>query len=365
MKQGKGEIMATLNDIAEACGVSKATVSRVLNEDPEFSVAEETREKILSTAAEMNYEMGKKRRYANIRRKLEREEEQKQTPGISRAMKIGILAYGFPRSNMDNGYYEVIINSVMGELKRLNPAMQMEFHYVHQAVYEQLTGLDALFIMGKFSVDPENELVKAIPYKVIVDYQAPEQAFDSIQVDFKEVVYRAMNYLRQNTDGSVGFVGAEDHLTRLADGKQFPCKDTRLEFYERYCQETGLDASENVWITEWFGAEDGYQLTKKIIDEGHLPKGLLYASDELALGGYRALSEKGIQVGKDISVVSIDNLPYTSYLTPPLTTVALNMPLLGRTAAMALDSQLKGRDYPLTFFTPVELIERESCVKKA
>lgn len=66
--------------------------------------------------------------------------------------------------------------------------MQVEFHYVHQAVYEQLTGLDALFIMGKFSVDPENELVKAIPYKVIVDYQAPEQAFDSIQVDFKEVV---------------------------------------------------------------------------------------------------------------------------------------------------------------------------------
>ena len=64
--------MATLNDIAEACGVSKATVSRVLNQDPEFSVAEETREKILSTAAEMTSEMGKKRRYANIRRKLER-----------------------------------------------------------------------------------------------------------------------------------------------------------------------------------------------------------------------------------------------------------------------------------------------------
>lgn len=42
--------MATLNDIAEACGVSKATVSRVLNQDPGFSVGEETREKILNTA---------------------------------------------------------------------------------------------------------------------------------------------------------------------------------------------------------------------------------------------------------------------------------------------------------------------------
>ena len=242
--------MATLNDIAEACGVSKATVSRVLNQDPEFSVAEETREKILSTAAEMNYEMGKKRRYANIRRKLEQEEAPKRTPGIARAMKIGILAYGFPRSNLDNGYYEAIINNVMNEMKRLNPTMQMEFCYLHQAVYEQLEGLDALFIMGKFSVDPENELVKGIPYKVIVDYPAPAQAFDSIQVDFKEVVYRAMDYLRQNTDGKVGFVGGEDHLTRLTDGKQFPCKDARLKFYESYCQEKGLDASENVWITE-------------------------------------------------------------------------------------------------------------------
>lgn len=357
--------MATLNDIAEACGVSKATVSRVLNQDPEFSVAEETREKILSTAAEMNYEMGKKRRYANIRRKLEQEEAPKRTPGIARAMKIGILAYGFPRSNLDNGYYEAIINNVMSEMKRLNPTMQMEFRYLHQAVYEQLEGLDALFIMGKFSVDPENELVKGIPYKVIVDYPAPAQAFDSIQVDFKEVVYRAMDYLRQNTDGKVGFVGGEDHLTRLTDGKQFPCKDARPKFYESYCQEKGLDASENVWITEWFGAEDGYQITKKIIEEGNLPKGLLYAADELALGGYRALSESGIQVGKDVSVVSIDNLPYTSYLTPPLTTVGLNMSLLGKTAAMALDSQIKGRDYSLTFYTPVELIERESCVKKA
>ncbi len=52
--------MATLNDIAEACGVSKATVSRVLNQDPGFSVGEETREKILNTAAQMNYEMGEK-----------------------------------------------------------------------------------------------------------------------------------------------------------------------------------------------------------------------------------------------------------------------------------------------------------------
>ena len=61
----------------------------------------------------------------------------------------------------------------------------------------------------------------------------------------------------------------------------------------------------------------GYQLTKKAIESGNLPDAFLYASDELALGGYRAFSESGIQVGKDISIVSIDNLPYASYLTRP------------------------------------------------
>lgn len=169
--------MATLNDIAEACGVSKATVSRVLNQDPGFSVGEETREKILNTAAQMNYEMGKKRRYASVRQKLERENNGKLTPGLSRTMKVGILAYSFPGDNVDHGYYDTIINSVMTEIKRLNPSMQLEFRYVHQTVYEQLNDLDALFIIGKFTMDPDHELVKAIRYKVIVDYPAPGKPF--------------------------------------------------------------------------------------------------------------------------------------------------------------------------------------------
>ena len=282
--------MATLNDIAEACGVSKATVSRVLNQDPGFSVGEETREKILNTAAQMNYEMGKKRRYASVRQKLERENNGKLTPGLSRTMKVGILAYSFPGDNVDHGYYDTIINSVMTEIKRLNPSMQLEFRYVHQTVYEQLNDLDALFIIGKFTMDPDHELVKAIRYKVIVDYPAPENRFDSIQVNFKEVVYQAMDYLRQNGRKKIGFIGGEDHLTRLVDGKKLPCKDIRLASYEDYCREKAMDSSENVWITEWFEPEEGYQLTKKAIESGNLPDAFLYASDELALGGYRALS---------------------------------------------------------------------------
>ena len=215
-------------------------------------------------------------------------------------------------------------------------------------------------------MDPDHELVKAIRYKVIVDYPAPENRFDSIQVNFKEVVYQAMDYLRQNGRKKIGFIGGEDHLTRLVDGKKLPCKDIRLASYEDYCREKAMDSSENVWITEWFEPEEGYQLTKKAIESGtstRMPS-FMHQMSWLSVATV-PLVRVGIQVGKDISIVSIDNLPYASYLTPPLTTVALNMALLGRTAAMALDSQIRGRDYPLTFFTPVELIKRESCVKKA
>mgnify|MGYP002801863069 FL=1 len=54
--------MATLNDIAQACGVSKATVSRVLNNDTRFSVLPETKEKIFAAAAALNYDLNRKRR---------------------------------------------------------------------------------------------------------------------------------------------------------------------------------------------------------------------------------------------------------------------------------------------------------------
>ena len=54
--------MVTLNDIARACGVSKTTVSRVLNNDSQFSVSAETRELIHSTAASMNYDTEKRLR---------------------------------------------------------------------------------------------------------------------------------------------------------------------------------------------------------------------------------------------------------------------------------------------------------------
>ena len=54
--------MATLSEIASSCGVSKATVSRVLNNDPSFSVADTTRELILHTASAMNYDISTKRK---------------------------------------------------------------------------------------------------------------------------------------------------------------------------------------------------------------------------------------------------------------------------------------------------------------
>lgn len=347
--------MATLNDIAEICGVSKATVSRVLNQDPSFSVGDETRAKILNVAAELHYEMGKQRRYGSGKRS-----EDFRPSVYVKTTKTGILTYGFPGENMDSGYYKEVINHVMTELKKLNPGRIFEFRHLQQASYDLLEGLDALVVIGRFQLDPKNKLVQAIPYKVLVDDACPAEGFDSVEIDFRKVVYQAMDYLHQGGD-EIGFIGASDYLTRLSDGKEFPCKDARQEAYESYCREKGLDPTGKVWIAEYFSAEDGYQITKKAIEAGKLPKAFLYAADELALGGYRAFSESGIQVGKDISIVSIDNLPYASYLTPPLTTVALNMALLGKTAAMALDSQIKGRDYPLTFYTPVELIERESC----
>lgn len=100
--------------------MSKATVSRVLNQDPSFSVGDETRAKILNVAAKLHYEMGKQRRYGSGKRG-----EDFRPSAYVKTTKTGILTYGFPGENTDSGYYKQVINHVMTELKKLNPGQNV------------------------------------------------------------------------------------------------------------------------------------------------------------------------------------------------------------------------------------------------
>lgn len=349
--------MATLNDIAQACGVSKATVSRVLNNDNRFSVLPETREKILETAARLHYDISQKRRPQ--KKKAETAPDTSQPP-----LKIGILNNSYPLvADIDSNYYAKIFSTLISALNQSSCPLQLEFRYSFQGSYEDLSGLDGLIVIGKLTLDPGHPVISSIKYKVFVDYISPEGLFDSVRINFDDVIRLATSYFHKLNLYDIGFVGAYDHIARFSLGTQEQMPDARQISFENYCLRNQLLPKEHIWIAEHFTSDDAYQITNEIIRSGKLPPAVLYASDELALGGYRALQEHKIEIGRDVSVIGINNFSFTRFLTPPLTTVSLNIPLIGITAANALLEQIQGRSYPLTIHPPVELIVRQSCRK--
>ncbi len=352
--------MTTLSDIAAACGVSRTTVSRVLSQDPEFSVSNQTRELVLTTAKAMNYNMSQKRRTPNAK-------EAKDSLALSTAsvLKVGILNCEFKLfKTATNDYYNTIFSGLMSGLKDMNLIPGMEFRYILKEDYKELDGLDALIILGKLKLNPYHPLVHKIKYKMILDYIAPDYQFDSILPDFSQVVQMAINYFHSIGHQDIGYIGSLDRIVQFS----FNSKEEKLDFrhlaFQNYCLQNGIDPQSRIWLADSFAPEDGYAVTKRLISEKELPPALLYGSDGLAMGAYKAFQEHGIQVGENVSVIGVDNMPFSGFLNPPLTTIALNPQLLGRAAAHALASQFcHHRDCPLTIHPPLKLVVRNSCKK--
>lgn len=204
--------MTTLNDIAAACGVSRTTVSRVLSQDPGFSVSEQTRNLVITTAKAMNYDMSQKRRTPGCG-------ETKSLPSqlAVPVLKIGILNCEFKLfETAVNDYYNAIFSGLMSCLKDMNLISGMEFRYILKKSYDELNGLDALIILGKMSLNPYHPLVRGIKYKIILDYIAPDYQFDSILPDFNQAVQMAIDYFHSIGHQDIGYVGSLDRIVQFA-----------------------------------------------------------------------------------------------------------------------------------------------------
>ncbi len=347
--------MATISEIASRCGVSKATVSRVLNDDSSFSVADSTRELILHTAASLNYDISDKRR-----KKTKKILSPSETP----VLKIGILHFLLkpdPLADDYDDYYHKILFYLTSALKQAKNAPPMEFRYIITDSYEALEGLDGLLIIGKMNFNPNHPLVRKIKYKLIIDFPSPDNSFDSIYADFTLAVDLAIEYFHSINIFDIGYIGAYDYVTQFSQGQRIINDDPRMIAFKNYCLQNHIPPCEKMWITKEFTPEEGYRVTTELITQNRLPAALLYASDELALGAYRAFQEHRIQIGKDISIIGIDDMPYSNFLNPPLTTISLNIPLIGEAACFSFLSQIEGRTYPLTIHPPIQLLIRKSC----
>jgi LacI family transcriptional regulator len=126
-----------------------------------------------------------------------------------------------------------------------------------------------------------------------------------------------------------------------------------------YCERLEAAGLEPHVIQEDGSEEGGYRAGQGLV-QGPGPSAVFCGNDRTALGLYHALKSAGLHVPDDVSVVGFDDLPWTRYLDPPLTTVRQPGRAMGRAAAEGVLAALRGEASPGQLQIPAELVVRAS-----
>lgn len=328
--------MATIKDIAQAAGVSSATVSRILNNDSTLNVAPETRQKVLDTANALNYK--KKSRISN-----------------RSAYTLGIVQWFSPQQELEDNYYLLIRQGIedfcMQNCIHVVRTYKADINYM-----DALKSVDALVCVGKFSASEIKHFRELTNSIIFLDMPVNDTAVSTITLDFEHAVNTGMDYLTSLGHTKIGFLGGKEYL---ADRQLFP--DMRKKLFVKYCQKHNISYEPYV-LEESFTTESGYRMMSQLIKTGDLPTAIIASSDPIAIGALRALNDNGIKVPEDISLMGFDDTSLSSFTTPPLTTIHAPAYDMGSFGANIVFNILKL--HPATAMKiqlPCQLVKRQSC----
>lgn len=326
--------MATIKDIADRTGFSTATVSRVLNYDDTLNVQEETRTKILDTARELQYQA-------------------RERKSRKRRLAVGVY-YSYSREEeLRDIYYLTVRLAVERKLEAEN----MERRQI-QSLEElkDLGGLDGLLCLGTFSRSMVKQIDAFGKPTVFLDAMPKGDRFDCVVNDLAGSVETVMDYLTGLGHRKIAFIGGFE-VDR--DGEEV--HDSRIVAYKEYMERIG-EFSQSLVRLGRFTPEDGYVLCRELLEEKERPTAVFASNDSLAVGCYRAVSEKGLRIPGDMSIVGYNDIAVANYLVPPLTTVRLHMELLGEEAVRILREHIaSAREIGLKIIVPAKLIVRDSA----
>ena len=335
--------MATLKDIAEQAGVSTATVSRVLNYDKTLSVAEDTRKRIFRVAESLNYKKGP--------------HVDKIDPELD--IKIGIVSPLTESAELDDPYYLSIRMGVENICKDLGIHMEtiLEFGQKHD---EDLAQYDGIIAISRYE-DSEVELLSRHSKNIVfVDFDPKSDKYDCIMLNFEQSISDVLGFFKENGHDSVAFVGGHDRIH--SSGREIP--DKRLEHFRALQKEKGALNDDWIKVGE-FTLDDGYALMKALLELENRPKAVFAASDTIAIGAMKAISDAGLTVGKDISIIGFDDIPAAQFTRPALSSVKVRTEFMGRHAVQILLQRVKDeRKLPVKIVIPTELIVRGSSLER-
>ena len=327
--------MATIKEIAEIVGVSSAAVSRVLNYDEGISVSEETREAIFATAEKIGYK--KKVIYPKIE-------------------NVALLYFTDNEDELEDVFYRGVREEVIKQAKKMNIRLQIYDRRDGMSVIPR--DLNAFIAVGWLTRKEINQLYKICPRGVFIGTSPDEKLFDAVRPNMDSFVTQMVDYFVEKGHKKIGFIGGSDR--NIDTGK--PSMDIREWSFRQSVAYYHCLEEEYILISEKFTVDEGYRMRKELLKKSSLPTALCIASDTLAVGVLQALNEKGIQVPEQMALFSINDVNIAKYLSPPLTTIHIDIPCICETALDLLRNRVLygGKVTKLIFVNGIPIF-RKSC----
>lgn len=344
----------TIVQIAKECGVSIATVSRVMNGTA--PVAEATRERVTEAIKRHHYTPN-----AFARSLIKRQ-----------SMTIGVIM-----PDITNPYFSAMFSELEHAAHEANYSVLLcntafsagdstrkaprELDYFQMMLDKNVDGVvvaggqaDLITVTDAYR-SALHHLASQLPVVVLGN---PIDNVDClfIQREKGQGVFSAVNYLASLGHRHIAFVGGEQGVG---------ITEARLHAFLDALDTLNLPRHRDTIVLSDYYAPDGYLATKTLLS-GDVPfTAMLAMNDNVALGAYRALADAGLRVPQDVSVISCDQFYSADYLIPRLTSVDQHNELFGRFIINSLLGMIQGvkEDVDLTY--KPELIIRDSCASPA
>ncbi len=330
----------TQKDVARKAGVSRSTVSYVLNDQAELKIpiSDETRQRVMDAIAELGYEP----------------DARAQSLRSGSTNIVGVII-----PVIQNPFFWQILSGISDELQDAGYSLHLAHHpldmrqeanTIRELTRQPVDGF-ILLAAAKYLLPKMVEYLRKSG-RPVVEITSAKAEFDHVVHAYDTGTRAIMSHLFELGHRRIGFVYG---IAKEAQGFD------RLLTYREIMEANGLSADQSLEFHCGESLQEAYQAAYTLLNHTDRPTALLVINDMLAIAVMRAAHDLGLLIPQDLSVASFDDIPFANYTSPRLTTVSGKAEDSGRDAVRLLLKRFAEPDLPQQVTTTnIDLIIRES-----
>ncbi|SER24746.1 transcriptional regulator, LacI family [Gracilibacillus ureilyticus] len=336
----------TIKDVAKKAGVAPSTVSRVIADNSRISL--DTKKRVRKAMKELGY-------HPNINAR---------NLAVRSSQAIGVVMPSSTDKALQNPFFPEILRGIGSVAHGTEYSLYVSTGGTEEEQFEEVKRMvfgnrvDGIILLYSRANDEVTNFLfeKNFPFVIVGKPYAYENQITYVDNDNVRASREITQHLIDLGHQHIGFIGGSTERLVTVD---------RMEGYMTALKEAGLPVRDEYKVQTEFLESGGRKAVEELFSLDQPPTGLVIADDLVSLGVINMLEQLNFHVPEDISIASFNNVYLSEITRPPLTTVDIQIYLMGVHASRCLIEKVKAKDEPAKrIIVPHKIMYRQSTKKK-